>query len=99
MPDNHDSNNRAAWLTPGLFIQIITIIVSMTIGWATMNNKVQGLQERIAEIRAALPNNEALNYRLKVMDDRISRNESEYLAIDAWVRNTRERLAEKGWRP
>lgn len=94
MPDE-----RPPWLTPGLAIQVITIIVSMSIGWATMNNKVQALQEKIVDIRAALPNSGELNYRLKIMEDRITRTENEYLALDSWVRNTRERLAEKGWRP
>lgn len=93
------SDDRPAWLSPGLAIQVTTIIVSVAIGWGTISNKVSGVEERLAEIRQALPNKEAQELRIRQLEDRVARAESEVSVAQTWIQNTRERLAEKGWKP
>lgn len=99
MPDDNNNNTFKSWLTPQLMIQIITIIVTVTLAWATLNNRLDQMQERLMDIRQQLPNKELYDERMANMQIDLRNLREKVNEQDAWIRNTRERLAEKGWRP
>lgn len=100
MADNLDNpSSLKSWVTPQLMIQIITIIVTVTLAWATLNNRLDQMQERLMDIRQQLPNKELYDERMSNMQVELRNLREKVNEQDAWIRNTRERLAEKGWRP
>lgn len=98
MPED-TTNSFKSWLTPQLMIQIITIIVTVTLAWATLNNRLDQMQERLMDIRQQLPNKELYDERMSNIQIDLRNLREKVNEQDAWIRNTRERLAEKGWRP
>lgn len=97
---------RSILLDPRFLIQIATIIVTVAAFALNVNAKVASLSDKqielssaVSEVRAALPNREANDLRYKQLEERVARAETQCAVVDTWMRNTRERLAEKGWRP
>lgn len=101
MPDESHNNNSSmkAWVTPQLLIQIVTIVVSITLAWATLSNRLDQMQERLTDIRQQLPNKELYDERMQNIQRELKDLTERVNQQDVWIRNTRERLAEKGWRP
>ena len=91
--------NPPSWLTPQLVIQILTIIITLATAWAAISNRLANLQEKLVAIENRLPSREVLDIRLDAMEKQIATLGQRVDNQDAWVRNTRERLAEKGWKP
>ncbi len=88
-----------SWITPQLMIQIVTIIVTVTLAWATLSNRLDQMQERLMDIRQQLPNKELYDERMTNIQNRLRDLDSKVSEQDAWIRNTREKLAERGWKP
>lgn len=102
MTTNHDHDDDAKtprWLTPELIIKALTILITLVGLYYGISTKVDRLSEDVQEIRKALPNKELQESKLEEMNKRIAKLESDYGALDTWVRTTREKLAEHGWNP
>lgn len=80
-------------------MQLATIVVSITLAWATLSNRLDQIQERVTDIRQQLPNKELYDERMTNMRQELDRLGRLVETQDAWIRNTRERLAERGWKP
>lgn len=96
--DQHSSSSKT-WLNPQLIIQIVTIVVTVTLAWATLSNRLDQMQERLMDIRQQLPNKELYDERMGNLQRELADLKEKFSQQDTWIRNTRERLAEKGWRP
>lgn len=90
---------KPSWVTPGLIVQLVTIIVSITFAWATLSNRLDQMQERLADIRQQLPNKELYDERMNAIRSDLAALQDKVGEQETWIRNTRERLAEKGWKP
>lgn len=99
-----EGSNRLAWLTPGLLLQVGTIIVGFAMAWAALSSEMRGLGQKQAEtnqtlkeIRSEMPNKDALNEKLRGMESRIDRLERQAETQAVYVQNLREMLA-RGYR-
>lgn len=95
-------------------ISVLTLLAVIVLSWnydrqlAARNATIIGLQRQIDILNTQVTkcsqntdtsNNLVINQRFRQIEDRTAKSESDILALDAWMRNTRERLAEKGWKP
>lgn len=90
---------RPTWITPQLLIQVLTIVITITAAWVTLGNRLDILQEKLVAIQTQLPNKEVLDLKIKRLEEEQDRIARVVEIQDTWIRNTRERLAEKGWKP
>ncbi len=90
---------RPQWLTPQLLIQVITIVVTLATAWAAISNRLANLQEKLVSIENRLPSREVIELKISAIERQMADLKTQVETQDAWVRNTRERLAERGWKP
>jgi Tfp pilus assembly protein PilO len=91
---------RLAWLTPGLILQLATILVGISLAWAALSAELRGLAKQQAEtavvmkeIRSEMPNAAALNERLRSLESRLDRLDRQYETQAVYIQNMRERMA------
>lgn len=75
------------------------MLITVTAAWVTLGNRLDVLQEKLVAIQGQLPNREVLDLKIKALEAEQERIARLVETQDAWMRNTRERLAEKGWKP
>lgn len=99
-----DPRTRPAWLTPGLLLQLGTIVVGIAMAWAALSAEMRGLAKQqnetaviIKEIRSEMPNGAALNERLRAMESRVDRLERQVETQSVYIQNVRETMA-RGYR-
>lgn len=99
-------HQRTAWLTPQLGLQLLMLFVAALSSWfltrsdvRSLNEKTMAMQQSLSSIQSQLPNKEALDLRLEAIERNIAEAEERLTRQETWQQNTRERLAEKGWKP
>lgn len=95
--DSRHSPTPPRWLTSELIIKAAGILVTLAGLYYGISAKVDRLSDDVKEIRQALPNKELDAQKMREIEKRLDKIELDYGAFDAWVRNTREKLAEHGW--
>lgn len=103
---------KRAWYTIDrwgpIVVSVITLLGVAVLAWnydrqlASRNATINGLQNQInilSDQTVKCKQGPDYTIRLEAIENRLSNNESDIKAFDAWMRNTRERLAEKGWKP
>jgi hypothetical protein len=96
MPE-HD--RTPSWFSLELIVKAATIFFTLAGLYYGISTKVDRLSDEVREIKQSLPNKERDAEVMKQLAQRVAALEDAHRDIDTWVRNTRERLAEHGWRP
>lgn len=94
-----DAQRNPTWLTPQLIIQVLTIVITLATAWAAISNRLTSLQEKLVAIESRLPSREVIELKMNALERQVAELKAQLETQDAWVRNTRERLAERGWKP